>query len=44
MVLTLSYVATVFKKKLDSGGLRLVNKIAGVLIILSGVAALVSLI
>ena len=42
--LILSYIATVFKKKLDSGGLKLVNKIAGVLIILSGVAALVSVI
>jgi threonine/homoserine/homoserine lactone efflux protein len=42
--LTLSYVATSFSKKLDSGGLRWVNRIAGVLIILSGVAAFVSLI
>jgi threonine/homoserine/homoserine lactone efflux protein len=42
--LTLSYGATFFRKKLDSGGLRLVNKISGVLIILSGVAAFVSLI
>ncbi len=42
--LTLSFVATLFRKKLDSGGLRWVNKIAGILIILSGVAALVSLI
>lgn len=41
--LTLSYVATLFRKKLDSGGLRWVNRIAGVLIILSGVAAFVSL-
>jgi threonine/homoserine/homoserine lactone efflux protein len=42
--LTLSYVATFFRKKLDSGGVRWVNRISGVLIILSGVAAFVSLI
>lgn len=42
--LTLSYVATVFRKKLDSGGMIWVNRISGGLIILSGVAALVSLI
>lgn len=42
--LTLGYVATFFRRKLDSGGLRWVNTIAGVLIILSGVAAFVSLI
>lgn len=42
--LTLSYVATLFRKKLDSGGIRWVNRIAGILIILSGVAAFVSLI
>jgi threonine/homoserine/homoserine lactone efflux protein len=42
--LTLSYVATVFRKKLDSAGLRWVNRISGGLIVLSGVAALVSLI
>jgi threonine/homoserine/homoserine lactone efflux protein len=42
--LTLGYVATLFRKKLDAGGLRWVNRISGVLIILSGVAALVSLI
>lgn len=42
--LTLSYVATLFKKKLDSGGLRWVNRIAGVLMILSGLAAFVSMI
>ncbi len=42
--LILSYVATAFRKKLDSDGLRWVNRIAGVLIILSGAAALVSLI
>jgi threonine/homoserine/homoserine lactone efflux protein len=42
--LTLGYVATLFRKKLDAGGLRWVNRISGVLIILSGIAALVSLI
>jgi threonine/homoserine/homoserine lactone efflux protein len=42
--LTLSFVSTLFRKKLDAGGLRWVNKIAGVLIILSGVAAFVSMI
>jgi threonine/homoserine/homoserine lactone efflux protein len=42
--LTLGYVATLFRKKLDSAGLRWVNRISGALIILSGVAALVRLI
>ncbi len=42
--MTLGYVATSFRKKLDSGGLRWVNRISGVLIILSGVAAFVSMI
>jgi len=42
--LTLGYVVTFFRKKLDSGGLRWINRISGVLIILSGVAAFVSLI
>jgi len=42
--LTLSYVATLFRKKLDSGGLRWVNRIAGVLMILSGLVAFVSMI
>ena len=42
--LTLGYVATFFRKKLDAGGLRWVNRISGVLIILSGVAAFVSVI
>ena len=42
--LTLGYVATFFRKKLDSGGLRWVNRIAGTLIMLCGVAAFVSLI
>ena len=42
--LTLGYVATLFRKNLDSVGLRWVDRISGVLIILSGVAAFVSLI
>jgi threonine/homoserine/homoserine lactone efflux protein len=42
--LTLSYIATSFRNKLDSGGMIWVNKIAGILIVLSGVAALVSLV
>ncbi|RPI05465.1 MAG: LysE family translocator [Ignavibacteriae bacterium] len=42
--LTLGYVATLFRKKLDAEGIRWVNRISGVLIILSGIAALVSLI
>jgi threonine/homoserine/homoserine lactone efflux protein len=42
--LTLGYVATLFRKRLDAGGLTWVNRISGVLIILSGVAAFVSLI
>jgi len=42
--LSLGYVATLFREKLDAGGLTWVNRISGVLIILSGVAALVSLI
>jgi threonine/homoserine/homoserine lactone efflux protein len=40
----LGYVATLFRHKLDAGGLTWVNRISGVLIILSGIAALVSLI
>jgi threonine/homoserine/homoserine lactone efflux protein len=42
--LTLGYVATLFRKKLDAGGLTWVNRISGGLIILSGLVALVSLI
>ena len=42
--LTLGYVATFFRKNLDSGGLRWVNRISGVFIILSGAAAFASLI
>jgi threonine/homoserine/homoserine lactone efflux protein len=41
--LILGYIATIFKKKLDSGGLLWVNRISGGLIILSGIAAFVSL-
>jgi|ERR1041385_3075033 threonine/homoserine/homoserine lactone efflux protein len=41
--LTLGYIATLFRKKLDSDGLRWVNRISGALIILSGLAAFVSL-
>jgi putative LysE/RhtB family amino acid efflux pump len=35
--------ASLFRKKLESGGLRWVSRIAGVLIIMSGVIALASL-
>jgi len=42
--LSLGYVATLFREKLDAGGLTWVNRISGVLIILSGIAAFVSLI
>lgn len=42
--LTLGYVATLFSARLDTGGLRWVNTIAGVLIIISGIAAFVSVI
>ena len=42
--LAIGYVATLFRKKLNAGGLRWVNRISGVLIVLSGVAAFVSLI
>lgn len=42
--LTLGFVATLFRRKLDSEGLRWVNRISGALIILSGVVALVSVI
>ena len=42
--LTLCYVASLFRNKLALGGLKWVNRISGVLIILSGVAAFVSLI
>jgi threonine/homoserine/homoserine lactone efflux protein len=40
--LALGYVSTLFRHKLDSDGLRWVNRISGVLIIASGIAALVS--
>jgi threonine/homoserine/homoserine lactone efflux protein len=39
---TLGYIASAFRHKLDAGGLRWVNRTAGVLILLSGVAAFVS--
>ena len=42
--LTLGYIATLFRKNLDSGGLRWVNRVAAVLLMLSGVTAFVSLI
>jgi threonine/homoserine/homoserine lactone efflux protein len=41
--LMLGYIATYFRKRLNSGGLMLVNRIAGILIILTGVAAFASL-
>ena len=41
--LTLGFVATFFRKRLNRSGLRWVNRVAGVLLILSGVAAFVSL-
>lgn len=41
--LSLSSGATLFRKKLDVIGLRWVNKIAGILIIISGVIAIASL-
>ncbi len=42
--LTLGYIATFFRKKLESGGLLWINRISGVLIILSGVVVFLSLI
>ena len=42
--LTLGWVVTLFRKKLDAGGLRWVNRISGALIVLSGLAAFVSLV
>ena len=42
--LILGVVATSFRKKLNSGGLRWVNRIAGVLLVVSGIAAFVSMI
>jgi threonine/homoserine/homoserine lactone efflux protein len=42
--LALGYVVTLFRKRLDAGGLRWVNRISGALIIFSGLAAFVSLI
>lgn len=40
---TLGFIATGFRKKLDSAGLRWVNRIAGILLMLSGMAAFASL-
>jgi threonine/homoserine/homoserine lactone efflux protein len=42
--LTLGFAATFFRKRLNRTGLRWVNRVAGVLLVLSGVAAFVSLI
>jgi threonine/homoserine/homoserine lactone efflux protein len=42
--LTLGYIATLFRKKLDASGLRWVNRVSGILIILSGITAFVRLI
>ena len=42
--LILGSIAKIFRKKLKSGGLTWVNRISGILIVLSGVAAFVSLI
>ena len=41
---TLGYVSTLFRKRLDADGLRWVNRISGVLIILSGIALFVRVI
>lgn len=41
--LTLSYFATLFRAKLDKDGFRWVNRIAGILILLSAVIALIGL-
>jgi threonine/homoserine/homoserine lactone efflux protein len=42
--LTLGFVAISLRKKLGASGLRWVNRIAGILLLLSGIAAFVSLI
>jgi len=42
--LSLGYIATLFRNKLNSGGLTSVNRISGALIIVSGIAAFVSVI
>lgn len=42
--LTLGYITTFFRKRLDTGGLRWVNMAAGVFIIASGIAVFVSVI
>jgi len=41
--ITLSYIATFFRKRLDKDGFRWVNRIAGILILISGVVALIGL-
>jgi threonine/homoserine/homoserine lactone efflux protein len=41
--LALGYVAVFFRRRLKSGGFRWVNTISGVLLIISGLAAFVSL-
>lgn len=41
--ITLSYVATMFRAKLDRDGFRWVNRIAGILILLSGIGAFIGL-
>jgi len=41
--ITLSYIATFFRKKLDTEGFRWVNRIAGILILISGIIALVGI-
>ncbi len=40
----LGHVATVFRHKLDEGGFKWVNRVSGVLIIISGIAAFVTMI
>lgn len=42
--LLLSFGAVLFRKKINPAGLRWVNKIAGILIFISGVAAIVSIV
>ena len=42
--LLLGYVSRIFRRELDTGGLRWVSRIAGILIMLAGVAAFASMI
>ena len=42
--LTITYTATFFRKKLDAGGLKWVNRIAGALVLLSAVVVFVKMI